>query len=84
MELEYKDFESALGRLEKIVAQLERGELPLEEAMQLFEEGMSISKYCSDRLDEAERKVEILVQNQAGNLEEVPFQEDDSERQTED
>lgn len=72
--MEYKDFENALSRLEAIVGQLEKGELPLEQALQLFEEGMNISRFCNDKLSEAERKVEILMKNKEGRLVEQPFQ----------
>ncbi len=72
--MEYKDFENALSRLEAIVGQLEKGELPLEQALQLFEEGMNISRFCNDKLSEAERKVEILLKNKEGKLVEQPFQ----------
>ncbi len=72
--MEYKDFENALSRLEAIVGQLEKGELPLEQALQLFEEGMNISRFCNDKLSEAERKVEILMKNKEGKLVEQPFQ----------
>ncbi len=72
--MEYKDFENALSRLEAIVGQLEKGELPLEQALQLFEEGMNISRFCSDKLSEAERKVEVLLKNKEGRLVEQPFQ----------
>ncbi|HXK60645.1 MAG TPA: exodeoxyribonuclease VII small subunit [Acidobacteriota bacterium] len=71
--MEYKDFENALSRLEAIVGQLEKGELPLEQALQLFEEGMNISRFCNDKLTEAERKVEILVKSKEGKLIEQPF-----------
>ncbi|RPI28471.1 MAG: exodeoxyribonuclease VII small subunit [Acidobacteria bacterium] len=71
--MEYKDFENALSRLEAIVGQLEKGELPLEQALQLFEEGMNISRFCNDKLSEAERKVEILIKNKEGKLVEQPF-----------
>jgi exodeoxyribonuclease VII small subunit len=72
--MEYKDFENALSRLEAIVGQLEKGELPLEQALQLFEEGMNISRFCNDKLSESERKVEILLKNKEGRLVEQPFQ----------
>jgi len=72
--MEYKDFENALSRLEAIVGQLEKGELPLEQALQLFEEGMNISRFCNDKLSEAERKVEILMKDKEGRLVEQPFQ----------
>lgn len=77
--MEYKDFENALKRLEKIVAELEKGEVPLEKAMQLFEEGVKISQFCSAKLDEAERKVEILTAGRDGKLREVPYEESEGE-----
>lgn len=72
--MEYKDFENALARLEKIVGELEKGELALEEALQLFEEGIKISRFCNAKLDEAERKVQILLKNETGRLSEETFQ----------
>ncbi len=74
MVVEYKDFETALERLEKIVAALEKGELTLEEAMARYEEGMNITQYCSDRLEAAERKVEMLQQDERGKISKVPFE----------
>jgi len=71
---ELKDFEQALTRLEGIVRKLEAGDLPLEEAIALFEEGMHISTFCGRTLSEAERKVEILIRNAKGELVEQPFQ----------
>jgi len=59
-------FEEALARLEAIVAELERGELPLEDSMRIFEEGMKLSKVCLKMLEEAERKVEILIKDKDG------------------
>jgi exodeoxyribonuclease VII small subunit len=59
-------FEEALARLEAIVAELERGELPLEDSMRIFEEGIKLSKACLKMLEEAERKVEILVKDKDG------------------
>ena len=55
-----KDFETALQRLEEIVKKLETGDLPLASALELFEEGVTLSRFCHTKLDEAERKVEIL------------------------
>ena len=72
--MEYKDFENALARLESIVGELEKGELALEEALKLFEEGVKISRFCNTKLDEAERKVEILLKNEQGQLTEDTFQ----------
>jgi len=72
--MEYKDFEEALSRMEAIVNQLEKGDLPLEQALQLFEEGVTISRFCNGKLAEAERKVEILLKNKEGRLVEEPFE----------
>lgn len=73
------DFESALARLEEIVSTMERGELPLASALDLFEEGIKLSRFCHARLDEAERKVEILVKKPDGTLEPAPFEAEKSE-----
>ena len=73
MEPKVKDFESALQLLEDIVARLEAGDLPLDRALELFEEGVKLSRYCSSKLDEAERKVEILVKDADGGMEPAPF-----------
>ena len=59
-------FEDALVRLETIVTELERGELPLDESLKIFEEGIKLSKTCLKILNDAERKVEILVQEKDG------------------
>ena len=59
-------FEEALSRLESIVAELEKGDLPLNDSLKIFEEGVKLSKTCLKMLDEAERKVEILVQEKDG------------------
>lgn len=56
-----QSFEEALSRLEKIVAQMESGELKLEESMRLFEEGIGLTKVCHQRLDEVEKKVKQLL-----------------------
>lgn len=73
--MEHKDFESALGALEEIVKQLEKGDLPLEKSLELFEEGIRLSRFCYTKLDEAERKVEILLKDHRGGLKAVEFQE---------
>ena len=59
-------FEQAMARLETIVAELERGELPLDESLRIFEEGIRLSKTCLKMLNDAEKKVEILVQDKNG------------------
>jgi exodeoxyribonuclease VII small subunit len=76
MDLKVKDFESALKSLEEIVAQLEAGDLTLERALDLFEEGIQVSRFCSAKLEEAERKVEVLIKTADGTLKEAPFSED--------
>jgi len=67
-------FETALARLETIVTQLEKGDLPLESALKIFEEGVRLSKTCLKMLDEAERKVEILLKSQGGKKRTAPFE----------
>ncbi len=59
-------FEDALARLETIVADLEKGDLPLNDSLKMFEEGIKLSKTCLRMLDDAERKVEIMVQDKDG------------------
>jgi exodeoxyribonuclease VII small subunit len=76
-------FEEALTGLEKIVAQLEGGDLPLDDALKLFEEGVRLSRFCSAKLDEAERRIEILMKGADGEWQAVPFQ-DESEESVED
>ena len=66
-------FEECLQRLEKIVEELEKGEVPLEKSLTLFEEGMQLSGACRKELDEAEGKVEILLKNN-GKLQPEPFE----------
>jgi exodeoxyribonuclease VII small subunit len=63
-----KTFESSLAELEKIVAQLENGDLPLEESLKLFEKGVKLSRECRDRLSEAERRIEVLMKDGDGKL----------------
>ena len=69
-------FENAMKRLEGIVEQLERGDLGLDEALKKFQEGIKLSKFCSNKLDETERKVSILLKDEEGNIREEPFQEE--------
>ncbi len=66
-------FEEALNKLEKIVSKLEEGEIPLEESLKLFEEGIRLSRFCNQKLDEAEKKVEILSKGKGGTLKARPF-----------
>jgi exodeoxyribonuclease VII small subunit len=66
-------FEDCLSQLEKIVEQLERGDLPLEQSLKLFEEGMRLSNSCRQELEAAEGKVEILMR-QGGKLQSEAFE----------
>ena len=66
-------FEDALNKLEKIVSKLEEGDIPLEESLKLFEEGIRLSRFCKQKLDEAEKKVEILLKGKDGMLKAYPF-----------
>ncbi|HQA08533.1 MAG TPA: exodeoxyribonuclease VII small subunit [Syntrophomonadaceae bacterium] len=68
-------FEQALKRLEELVIQLEDGELELEEALRLFEEGVKLSRYCQQELKAADGKVQKLVQTLEGDLELVDCEE---------
>ena len=59
-------FEAQLAALERIVRELERGELPLERSLELFEQGVRLSRECQERLNEAERRIEVLLSDPAG------------------
>ncbi len=59
-------FEDALNKLEKVVSKLEDGDIPLEESLKLFEEGIKLSRFCNQKLDEAEKRVEILLKGKDG------------------
>lgn len=65
-------FEESLSSLEKIVAQLESGDLPLEHALEIFEDGVGLARRCQTQLEEAERKVEVLLRER-GEIKTVPF-----------
>jgi exodeoxyribonuclease VII small subunit len=67
-------FEKALSRLEGIVSKLEGGDLDLEESLKLFEEGIHLCRFCSQKLDAAEKKVEILLKDREGVLQSHPFE----------
>jgi exodeoxyribonuclease VII small subunit len=73
-------FEQAMARLETIVSELEKGELSLDESLRIFEEGIKLSKTCLKMLDEAERKVEILIQDKDGRKQLQAFTLDGEER----
>ena len=68
-----KTFEQAMKQLEQIVQDLESEDLPLEKAIKKFEEGIQLSKFCSGKLDESEKRISILMKDAAGNISEIPF-----------
>ncbi len=72
-----KKFEAALTRLEEIVQELEKGDIPLDQSLKLFEEGIRLSRICNKRLEDAERKVEILMKDKDGALKAEPFEEEE-------
>ena len=65
-----KDFEAAIAELESVVKKLEEGDLALEQSLALYERGVQLSRFCHARLEEAERRIEIL--NERGRLESAP------------
>jgi len=66
-------FEIAMKQLEQIVQELESGNLSLEDSIKKFEEGIKLSKFCSSKLDETEKKITLLLKDQDGNVIEKPF-----------
>ena len=69
-----KTFEQSLSQLEKIVQQLEDGDLPLEKAIKKFEEGIRLSKLCGQKLSETEKRINLLMQNGSTEHTETPFE----------
>ncbi len=67
-------FEEALKKLQEIVEKLEKGDLPLEEAMEAFTEGINLAQFCHRKLEEAENKVQMLLKNQQGGWAAAPFE----------
>jgi len=66
-------FEKSMKELEQIVQELESGDLSLEGAIKKFEEGIRLTKFCSEKLDETEKKITMLLRDQEGNISEKPF-----------
>ncbi len=66
-------FEQATARLEEIVKDMENGKIPLAESLALFEEGVSLVKFCNDMLDKAEQKVSVLIKGDDGEMSEQNF-----------
>ncbi len=72
-----KTFEESMQELEEIVEKLERGDASLDEALKLFENGIKLSKSCQRMLDNAEKKVSVLLENEAGQMEKQNFLQED-------
>lgn len=68
-----RTFEASLEALERIVKQLEGGDLPLEKSLELFEQGIRLSRECQERLSQAERKIEVLLRDNQGRPVTAPF-----------
>lgn len=79
-EASIKDFEAAIAELETVVKKLEEGDLPLEQSLALYERGVQLSRFCHARLEEAERRIEILTER--GEIKAAPpsLIDDDAER----
>ena len=73
-------FEQALKKLEQIVEHLESGDLDLEDALKQYEEGVRLADFCSKRLTEAEKRVEVLMRTDSGKFKTVPFEENTEDR----
>ena len=71
------EFEKSFQQLEKIVQRLEAEELPLDESLQLFEEGIRLSRFCHQRLEEVEKKIELILADAKGQPVSEPFEEDE-------
>lgn len=71
-------FEKAMDQLEEIVQEMESGNLSLEQSLKKFEEGMKLSKYCSQKLEETEKKISLLMSQTDGSVVEKPFERNES------
>ena len=69
-----KTFEASLEALERIVHELEQGDLPLEKSLELFEDGIRLSRQCQERLSQAERRIEVLLRDNQGRPVVSPFE----------
>jgi len=74
-----KSFEKAMQRLEEITQNLENGDLSLEDSIDVFEEGMKLAKFCSKKLEEAEKKGTKLVKEGEGKFSQQPFDMEEEE-----
>lgn len=81
MKMAKKSFEESMEKLEKIVEELEAGDLHLDKALKKFEEGVALSRFCFEKLDETEKKITALMQQQDGSVKEVPFESNAPQQQ---
>ncbi|MFH1824253.1 MAG: exodeoxyribonuclease VII small subunit [Candidatus Firestonebacteria bacterium] len=72
-------FETGLKRLEEIVEKLESGDIGLDESLKLYEEGVKLLKFCTVKLDEVEKKIEMLVKDKDGKISTKPFKAEEKE-----
>lgn len=75
-----KSFEQAIQQLEKIIQDLESGDLPLEKSMNKFEEGIQLTRFCSQKLDETEQKIQVLLKDHQGDIAYQPFKQNDASK----
>ena len=78
-----RTFEASLEALEQIVRQLESGDLPLDKSLELFEQGIRLSRECQERLSQAERRIEVLLRDNQGRPVTAPFDQAASENDDE-
>jgi len=76
-----RSFEASLEALERIVHELEQGDLPLERSLELFEQGIRLSRECQERLNQAERRIEVLLRDNHGQPVVAPFESKNGERE---
>ena len=74
-----KGFEESLKQLEQIVEKLESGDQPLEKSLALFEEGIKLARFCTTKLNEAEKRISLLMKNKSGDLELKNFDSKDED-----
>jgi exodeoxyribonuclease VII small subunit len=79
--LKKKSFEDALEKLEKIVQKLEQGDLSLDESLELFQEGVMLAQFCTEKLNQAEEKVLKLIKTEQGKFKTEPLDREDEEQE---
>jgi len=77
------EFEKAFGELEQIVKRLESEELPLDESLELFEKGIRLSRFCNQKLEEVEKKIELILADSKGQPKTEPFEPEEEDAATE-